>query len=682
VGAAVGKSVEIQSPAEQSIDAVQINLLGTMTLVRGRAAIALPKSRKVRALLAYLVLAPREVTRSRLCELLWDSPNDPRGELRWCLSRIRSVIDTPLLSRVQTRGDAIAIDLQACRVDVLALDRALEPGIEHLELGQLRELARAFSGEFLEGLHVDDSPLYSQWLGAERRRLRNHQAAVLGALVRRLPSHCDESQSYLEQWLKADPFERAAHERLLETLVARGRLREAEEHLAATIRLFELEGLEWISIREAWRSARARERSSEARSPEARIAISAAAPEPPQQPQITRRASICVLPFLEQTSGAATRTNLGDGLADDIITRISKLRVLFVIARGTAFSLVDRHIDAEEAGRILEVDYVASGTVRRRNGRVHVRVELIEAKRPRIVWSDELECADDDALMGLENIGNGIVASIAEEVEAAERKRAILKPPCSLDAWEAYHRGLWHMYRFNAADNDRAEHFFRMSAQLDPTFARAHAGLSFAFFQNAFLHRPAERSTHIAQAYEAAGQSLMADDRDPAAHWAMGRALWLRGDEAESLTELTTCVDLSPNFALGHYTLGFVLCQSGDPQRAIDSVLHSRKLSPFDPLLFAMLGTHAVANARLGRYEEAATWAVKAVARPNAHAHIVAIAAHCLVLAGRVDEAQSYANRIRSTLPQYDVNDFLGAFRLTPDAEVVFRRAAVSIGFA
>jgi TolB-like protein len=507
--------------------------------------------------------------------------------------------------------------------------------------------------------------------------LRNHQAAVLGALVHRLPNHSDESLTYLEQWLKADPFERVAHERLLETLVVRGRLREAEEHLAATIRLFELEGLEWISLREVWRSARARERSAEVQ-----IEVAPVAPEPVKQPQVARRASICVLPFLEQLGSTATRTSLGDGLADDIITRISKLRVLFVIARGTAFSLVDRNIEAEEAGRILNVDYVTSGKVTRRNGRIHVRVELIEAQRPRIVWSDELECADDDALSGLENIGNGIVASIAEEVEAAERKRAILKPPCSLDAWEAYHRGLWHMYRFNATDNDRAEHFFRMSAQLDPTFARAHSGLSFAHFQNAFLHRPAERSKHIAQAYEAAGQSLMADDRDPAAHWAMGRALWLRGDEAQSLTELTTCVDLSPNFALGHYTLGFVLCQSGDPQQAIDSVVHSRRLSPFDPLLFAMLGTHAIANARLGNYQEAATWALKAVARPNAHTHIVAIAAHCLVLAGRLDEAQFYANKIRSSLPHYDVNDFLGAFRLAPDSESIFRRAAVSIGFA
>jgi tetratricopeptide (TPR) repeat protein len=323
-----------------------------------------------------------------------------------------------------------------------------------------------------------------------------------------------------------------------------------------------------------------------------------------------------------------------------------------------------------------------SGSVQRRDGRLIVKVELAETRRPRVVWADELDCAQGDALRGLDEIGHGIVASIAEEVESAERNRAILKPPSSLDAWEAYHRGLWHIYRFNSADNDRAEHFFRLSAQLDPTFARAHAGLSFAHFQNAFLHRPGERDRETDRAYAAAGQSLMADDRDPAAHWAMGRALWLRGREAESLTELETSVDLSPNFVLGHYTLGFIQSQSGDPQAAIGAVDHSRRLSPFDPLLFAMLATRAMSHTRRGEYEEAATWAIKGAARPNAHVHIMAIATQCLALAGRVDEARGYLNRIHEQTPAYTAADFFSAFRFSPDAQALFRRGANLVGFS
>jgi DNA-binding SARP family transcriptional activator len=667
---------------------LRLRLLGSMALESSEATIALPKSRKVRALLAYLALAPREVTRSRLCELLWDSPSDPRGELRWCLSRLRSVLDADGQSRVVTRGDTIALDLSACAVDVLEIAHALQSGVRNLDQGRLRQLADLFRGELLEDLELDDCHLFSQWLGSERRRLSTAQASVLAAIVARLDPESPEILDYLGRWLAADPFERNAHERLLRALVRQGRLREAEEHLAATIRMFELEGLEWIAIREAWQAARKEERvhhasATERASTPAAIRTAATSLTHASTPDSSnKRASICIMPFLEQTAEGSVRSRLGDGLADDITTRLAKLRLLFVIARGTAFSLGDRNVEPEEAARLLGVDYLASGTVRRRNGRIEVRVELAETKRPHVVWAEDLQCSEAEALTGLDQLGDGLVASIAEEVEAAERNRSVLKPPSSLNAWEAYHRGLWHMYRFNHADNDRAEHFFRLSAELDPTFARAHSGLSFAHFQNAFLHRPQDRVAQMNLALDAAGQSLMADDRDPAAHWAMGRALWLRGEEQGALTEIATSVDLSPNFAMGHYTMGFVHAQSGDPNVAIESAAQSRALSPFDPLLFAMLATHALAHARLGHYEEAATWALKAAARPNAHMHVVAIAAHCLALAGRIDDARSYAARIRTVSPNYGIDDFFTAFRFTDDAKSLFRRAAKRIGFA
>ena len=192
----------------------------------------------------------------------------------------------------------------------------------------------------------------------------------------------------------------------------------------------------------------------------------------------------------------------------------------------------------------------------------------------------------------------------------------------------------------------------------------------------------ADREQESDRAFETAGQSLIVDDHDPAAHWAMGRALWLRGRQDESLGELERAVDLSPNFALGHYALSFVHSQSGDPQAAIGSSDHSRQLSPFDPLLFGMLGARAMAHVRLGQFEEAADWAVKAAARPNAHAIILAIAAHCLALAGRLEEGA----RLRGLDPQdaaaLRVDDFLATFRFTPDAEALFRQGARRIGLA
>ncbi|HTP75165.1 MAG TPA: transcriptional regulator, partial [Burkholderiaceae bacterium] len=217
--------------------------------------------------------------------------------------------------------------------------------------------------------------------------------------------------------------------------------------------------------------------------------------------------------------------------------------------------------------------------------------------------------------------------------------------------------------------------FFEAALKLDPTFSRPYAGLSFTHFQSAFLGW-GERSREIEHAYAAASRGLMADEHDPAAHWAMGRALWLHGRVEESLTELDTSVELSPNFALGHYTLAFIHAQSGDPQAAIRESDHSRNLSPFDPLLFAMLATRALGLIRLGRYDEAADWAAKAAARPNAHMHVLGIGAHCLALAGRLDAARTLVAAIRRQQPSYRIDDFLTAFRFTGEAEALVRRAA------
>jgi DNA-binding SARP family transcriptional activator/TolB-like protein len=658
-----------------------VRMLGPLAISRDGVAWPLPASRKVRALIAYLALAPRAVERARLCELLWDVPNDPRGELRWCLSKIRGVLDDRARRRVETRGDAVALDLGDCFVDVIEVARATQAGIESLDPRRLRALAVLFVGDFLDGLEIDRSPYFHGWLIAQRRRFRACRTAVLEHLVRRLPAECEEVFEYLDQWLELAPFDCRVHASLLTALARRGRIGEGEEHLAATARLFEAEGLDWTPVREAWRAARGGQ-ANRARSRQAAI-VSLEPPLTPGPVEITppgaRRASIAVMPFLDRTVGNGARGGLADGLAHDVITRLAKLRSLFVIARGTVFALGERSIGPEEAGRMLNVDYVASGWVRRQRGRITVTIELAETRTARIIWAETFEYKLDDAFLVLDEVGNRIVASIASEIETFERNRAILKPPNSLDAWEAYHRGLWHMYRFTRSDNGRAQHFFQMAVRFDPAFARAYAGLSFTHFQNAF-QRWAEREPEIERAFETAGQSLIVDERDPGAHWAMGRALWLRGHQDESLVELEKAVDLSPNFALGHYSLAFVHSQSGDPQAAIVSSDHSRHLSPFDPLMFGMLGVRAMALVRLGRFEEAADWAIKAAARPNAHVHVLGIAAYCLAVAGRREEARAFTALIHKTQPHYRVDDFLGAFHFSADAAALFRKGAKRIG--
>ena len=680
----IGVESSVETDLQGWIDggpALQVRLLGAMAIRRAGSALALPASRKVRALVAYLALSPRAAGRSHLCELLWDVPNDPRGELRWCLSKIRGLLDEPGRRRVDATGDTVALDLADCFVDVVEIARAAHQGIEALALAQLHALSALFSGDFLEGLEIDRSPQFGSWLLAQRRRFRAIHASVLEQIVARLPPDSEELQRPLERWLALFPFDRRPHELLLDMLARRARIGEGDEHVEATARRFDAEGLDMRPIRSAWRDARARHGGpmlAASASATATSTLSAGALEAPVLSP-PRRASIVVMPFAEQAHRSVARGGLADGLAHDIITRLAKLRSLFVIAQGTAFALDEKRVGAEEAGRTLNVDYAVGGSLRRQGKRIVVNVELTETRTARIVWAEIFDRDSDDTFAVLDEIGNRIVASVVSEIETLERNRAILKPPSSLDAWEAHHRGLWHMYRFNRGDNEQARHFFEMAVRLDPTFARAWAGLSFTHFQSAFQHW-GTRERDINQAFETAERSVVVDDRDPAAHWAMGRALWLRGNLDDSLVELATCVDISPNFALGHYTLAFVHSQSGDPRSAIGYSDHSRHLSPFDPLLFAMLATRAMALARLGRYDEAADWATKAAARPNAHVHIRMIAAHCLALADRLDDARALVGRIRETSPRYRAGDFFDAFRFSADAERLLRTGTARLG--
>jgi DNA-binding SARP family transcriptional activator/TolB-like protein len=657
--------------------ALSIGMLGPLTVVSNGAALALPASRKLRALIAYLAMAPSAVGRSRLCELLWDGPNDPRGELRWCLSKIRKLFDGPARERVMASGDKVALDLTDCFCDVFAIAAAAEEGFERLEAQRLEALSGLFAGDFLGGLEIDRCPQFEGWLISQRRRFRSLHVALLERLATALPAEPNEVARRCENWIELAPFDQRAHIGLLTALERQSQYAACEEHLAAAERQFEAKHRDFAPIRQAWRLIKGKREGSL----ECAGAVGGSEPATSDSEAAAGanpRCSLAVMPFLED---ADRRGGIADGLTHDIITRLAKLRSLFVIARGSVFALAEEQATIEEVGRRLKVEYVASGIVRRRNGRIVVKVELVEARTSRIVWTEAFDHKLDDAFIALDEIGNRIVSSIASEIESAERNHAILKPPNSLNAWEAYHRGLWHMYRFTRADNDFAQNFFKMALRLDPTFSRAHAGLSFTHWQNAFQHW-ADRDVERDLAFAAAGQSLIADDRDPSAHWAMGRALWLRGRQDDALAELGRAVELSPNFALGHYSLSFVHSQSGDPHVAIASADQSLRLSPFDPLLFGMLGARAFAHVRLGQFEEATDWALKAAARPNAHAQILAIAAHCLALAGRIEEGRAFAASIHRTLPQYRTNDFLTTFRFAPDVAALFQSAGARVGLA
>lgn len=657
---------------------MRVRLLGRLAIERDGAALPLPASRKARALFAWLALAPRAVGRDTLCDLLWDAPNDPRGELRWCLSRIRRLVDDARRRRLLVDGEQLRLDLSRDFVDALEVDGALAEGVDRLAPARASALASLFQGDFLDGLELARVPPAEAWLSAQRRRFRAAQAALL--------ARCAANETgaaalpHVERWLALEPFELRAHRALLDALLADGRLRDAQAHFALAERLFERESVDRGPLHAIWRELRRRAGPAKAPVDILRTTEPPAAKDSSETAAAAtaRRPSIAVMPFSDRNGEAhAVSGGIGASLAHDVVTRLAKLRGVFVIAQGSASALHDRGVGAAEAARLLRVDYVCSGTMNAQGAHPSIDVELAEARSERVVWSEHFALAD--LFAALDEIGDRIVASLAAEIEALERNRAVLLPPDSLDAWSAHHRGLWHMYRFDESDNAAARRFFETATRLDPTFSRAWAGRSFTHFQNAFQGWT-EREPEIERALDTAAQALMADPRDPSAHWAMGRALWLREGHDASVRELEQAVGLSPNFALAHYTLAFVHAQAGDPRAAIAASDHARLLSPYDPLLFGMLGARAIALVRLGELEDAMHWAERAAACANAHPHIHAIAAFAHALCGSLDGARRHASAIRKALPAYDFDDFTAAFRLDADATARFRDGARRIG--
>ena len=241
-------------------------------------------------------------------------------------------------------------------------------------------------------------------------------------------------------------------------------------------------------------------------------------------------------------------------------------------------------------------------------------------------------------------------------------ERARLLPTENLDAWECYHRAMWHNYRFTAADSDQAQALLLRASRIDPAFSRAYAGLSFNHFLHAFLDTDSQAIEHVRLALDYARQSVSLDTRDAVSHWVLGRALFLSKQHDQALRALDRALLANPNYAQGHYARGFVEAHAGQADRAIPDLDKARRLSPFGPLLFAMKSSHAVSLALQGDPESACRWAVEATDEPNAHFHIHAIAAACLEMSGHHEPAAQAIPRTLQLHPGYSTGVFARSF--------------------
>ena len=206
---------------------LQLRVLGDLEVIRGDAVLALPPSRKTRGLLAYLALNRRAMRREQLCELLWEIPDDPRGSLRWSLSKIRKLVDDEEQPRIIADRSTVAFDTKGMHIDVLALYSVAEQA-ESASIDELQRTVESNRGAFLEGLELPDFHDFHTWCIGERERTVRAQAIVLTELVRRLADNPEQAVNYAQALVALRPYDDAARSALIRLLLRLDRKPEAE----------------------------------------------------------------------------------------------------------------------------------------------------------------------------------------------------------------------------------------------------------------------------------------------------------------------------------------------------------------------------------------------------------------------------------------------------------------------
>ncbi len=393
------------------------------------------------------------------------------------------------------------------------------------------------------------------------------------------------------------------------------------------------------------------------------------------------RPSLAVLPF-RFVGGEPRFAALATALPDELIADLARLRWLFVTARGSSFRLRTPDNDFSDVGRLLGVRYCLWGTIEVAGLKLVVVVELVDTRDGGIVWADRFSTRVDDMHLVREQIRAQVLTALEIRIPIHEASLARLMAVENLDAWSAYHLGLQHLYRFNRRDNAAAAALFQRALSLDPTFARAHAGLSFVHFQSAFMHYTDDIAAAIGQARSCAERGLEFDPLDPFVNFTMGRTYWLEGDLDTSLRWLERATNVSPSFAQGIYARGWTEAMAGRAAESKEHVDLAMRLSPIDPLHYAMTATRGWAHLMAGEYAEGAQWIERGARSPGAHVLIAMVAAAAHALTGDAARAAFWAANVRERSPELTRGDFFRAFPIhAGPTRARIERALAQLGF-
>jgi len=381
--------------------------------------------------------------------------------------------------------------------------------------------------------------------------------------------------------------------------------------------------------------------------------------------------SIAVLPFQNMT-GDAEQDYFVDGVVEEIITAISRLPWLFVIARNSSFTYKGRAVDVKQVARELGVRYVLEGSVRKGGNKVRITGQLIDAASGAHIWADRFDGALDDIFELQDQVASGVVGAIEPKLRSAEIERAIRKPTENLGAYDLYLRALAQFWKWTPDGWSEAVDLLRRALDIDPSYATA-AGL-FAWCRVVEQTRRLVSAQERDEASRFARLAVEKGNEDPDALWMGGWGmLMLAGEHAAGMSAMERSLALNPNSALASCFFGWAQSYRHQSQRAIEALERARRLSPLDPQPWVFYGGLAHAHFAAGRWGEAIEWADRALhAQPRMTAVVGVKAAACSHL-GRVEEARACVSRYLELRPGSTIGNVGGLVRTAVSPE--FRAA-------
>jgi len=385
------------------------------------------------------------------------------------------------------------------------------------------------------------------------------------------------------------------------------------------------------------------------------------------------RPSIAVLPFLNLSDDAA-QDYFADGVAEDIITGLSRIKWLFVIARNSSFTYKGRAVDVRQVGRELGVRYVLEGSVRKAPGKVRLTGQLIDVSTGAHLWAERFEGSLEDIFHLQDQVTTSVLGAITPQLERAEIERAKSKPTGNLDAYDYYLRGMASFHQRSRDATSNALALFSQATELDPEFASAYGMAAWCYvwrqYNGWMIDRARERTEGVQLARRAV--TLGRDDAVPLARG--GYALCLLGGEFDSgVAFVDRALRLNPNLATTWVLSGLLRNFTGDTDIAIEHLARAMHLSPLDPALYHMQSGTGLAHFLAGRFDDACIWAESALREEPQYVPAWAVTAAGHALAGRMEKAQRAEAHLRQIDPAFRVSQFTSVIFQRPEHLAVWK---------